>query len=115
METAFRQFMRAQADLTALIGSDPFRWYAMIFPQHAAYPAVRFRAESPPLDESYSQGGDYVLTVTRIDLEVWAITYEETLAIWRVISRAVRAFMRDKANTPQGTIGSIPVQYMVVS
>lgn len=120
IQTAWRKFIQADGDVTALIGTGadsthPFRWYPAMIPQHASLPAVRFRCDQQVDEDTRDQSGEYVLCRTTIQCQIVGTDYDQCWELMAAIRRVVRKWHRDKANKPEGAMAGVPVCYLTIA
>ncbi len=115
MEEALRLYMIGQADVTAIFGSDPFRWYALTIPQNAAFPAVVAETQSVDRSDAYCQDGDSSFCKRTIELTIAAKTYTQARNGWNAIRKAVKKFHKVNANGIVGSMVGVPVQSITIT
>lgn len=78
---AFRAFLLSQAALSALV--DGTRVYPVVLPQATDFPAVTYQVITEQRD--YKQEGDDSVPTRRVQVDLWANTYDETEALYNAL------------------------------
>lgn len=110
MEEALRLYMIGQADVTAIFGTSPFRWYACVVPQNAVFPAAVFETTAVDRSDAYTQDGDCSWCRRTMELTVIARTYTQARNGINAIRKAVKKFHKANANGIVGSMAGVPVQ-----
>lgn len=99
ISTAIFALVTTFADITAIIGTNPQRWYPQKLPQPPVYPVVTYGL----VDEidTYSHSGFSGLVDTRMYLTLWATTYLAVDNLATIIKADFRGY--------KGTIGGITI------
>lgn len=84
MEQALRAFLLSYSAITDLIGT---RIYPDILPQDPTYPAITYQEISGPRD--YTQQGADGVTTYRVQLDLWANTFEEVIPLRDAVEASV--------------------------
>lgn len=93
VEYAIRSLALADGQVSTLIGT---RWYPNPIPEQPVYPSVGYQVISE-VNVSSHQGNSNLAT-TRVQLSLWATTYDNALTLKEHLKRVLRDY--------RGTVGS---------
>lgn len=99
ISTAIFALVSATPAITAIIGTNPVRWYPQKLPQPPVYPVITYGIVDEL--ETYAHSGFSGLVDTRLYLTLWGSTYLTVDNLASVVKAAMRAY--------RGTIGGTTI------